>query len=166
MSKFSQLLKIIGGLSISYVIVIFFGPKLFINNTPTINKAYIASIREWPNSLRELPSKTSVLVASLFRFSDSSKTAEEQQRQIEKFKQDTGAVEVAFSQTEQQQAIAAIVKTENPIPNAVFNYLSKGVAAAPSENGGVVLRFDPTTGKNVRQFTLKDGRVIQIMTGE
>ena len=166
MSKFTQLLKIAGGLLASFVIVSFISPRLFVENTPALNVEYIASLKEIPNGLRELPSKTSTYFASLFNFSNASQTPQEQEKQLQKFTADTGAVEVPLSAKEVQQAGASAGQPVNPAPNAVFKYISTGVAASePDPSGKVIIRIDPETQKNIqyKRFKRPDGTYLDIM---
>lgn len=157
MTKLITLLKICGALLTSYFIVTFFGTKLFVDNTPTIDMQYIASFRE-------APSLVSVYISSLGSlFSNPDK---EIQKQVDEYKKETGAVEVAVSEEEQKTLVDSMSNPENPVPNAVFNFVSKGVAAsAPDKNGKVILRMDENTKKNIqyKRFTRKDGTTLDIM---
>jgi hypothetical protein len=153
MSNFFSALKIFIAMGIAYLFVISFGTRLFERNSPKINMQYIAS-------LRELPSKAKVTIASIGSIFSKKST----DTQIEEFKQKTGAIEVAIPDEEKKTLITTTGKTENPVPNAVFNYISQGVAAAqPSEGSGTVLRIDPKTNIEYKRYQRKDGTFIDIM---
>lgn len=157
MHKLTELLKIGGTLLFSYLLVSIISPRFFINNTPQVDVQYIASLRD---GVREAPSKAKVFMASLFTPKNSAKQVE---IQIEEFKKETGATEVAFSPVEETKLAETVMQTTNPVPNAVFNYMSKGVAASePDTQGNVVIRFEGET--KIREFTLKDGRIVRIMS--
>lgn len=157
MSKFFELLKIGGGMFAAYIFVVIVGARLFMPNSPEINMQYIAS-------LREIPSYTKVQLASLgslFKNKDAVI-----QKEVDTFKKKTGAVEIAVSKEEQKTLVDSVGQTTNPAPNAVFNYMSKGVAAsAPDAQGKVILRVDENTQQNIKykQFTRPDGSVLEIM---
>lgn len=153
--KFQNIGKIGISLVLSYLVAMVVGKNLFLGNSPQINMQYIAS-------LRETPSRVKVYLSSLPSMFQSNDV----QKKMDEFKQKTGAVEVAVTKEEQQKQVAAVAQTTNPAPNALFNYVSKGVAAsAPDKQGEVVLRLDPETQKNIeyKQFTRPDGTVLNIL---
>jgi len=153
MSKIIVLLKIAGGMLVSYLVVATIGTQLFEVNSPKINMQYIAS-------LRETPSKVWVSIASLGSMFNRPDT----QKQMEEFAKKTGATEIAVSAEELKTVAKSLENTTNPLPNAVFNYVSQGVATAKAaEEGEIIMRIDPKTNIEYRRFIRKDGTVLEIM---
>lgn len=154
--KLKGIFKIVGGMFISYLLVVLVVPILFLNNSPDVNIETIARLGESPSKMR-------VFFASLFAFSDSSQL----DRQIEDFKQKTGAVEEPIPETEQTRADYSDAYTKNPVPGAVYEYKAKGVAMTEDKkNNQTVLRIDPGTNVIHKRFTLPDGRTINVMIPE
>lgn len=150
-----HLFKIIVGIAVAYFISFFIGGRIFLMNTPHINEQYIAS-------LRETPSRVGVFITSLASFLQKDNT----QKEIERFKTETGSTEVAVSDTDKQKLIDSTSLVENPQPDALFNYVSKGVAASkPSTQGETVLRLDEQTQQNLeyKRFVRPDGTVLDIL---
>jgi len=137
MSKISFTLKIFFAMTTAYLLAIFCGTKFFKANSPRINTEYIASF--W-SSFEKKPSNT----------------------QMQQLHQKIGGIEMAISEEEQKKHISSLGKKENPIPNAVFQYISQGVATAKASEG-IVLRIDPETKREFRRFKLKDGTFIDIV---
>lgn len=147
--------KIILSLTLSYLLAIVIDRSLFLDNSPQINKQFIAS-------LQETPSRVEVYLSSIPLLFQQDNL----QKQIDDYKKKTGAVEVAVSTVEQQKVQDSLAQTTNPAPNALFNYISTGVAAStPDKQGEVVLRLDPQTQKNIeyKRFTRPDGSTLDIM---
>jgi hypothetical protein len=157
MQKIIEIIKIGFGLVLAYIFVIIVGNILFLNNTPQINMQYIAS-------LREIPSYVGTQLASLSTmFENKDALIQNNVAQLEK---QTGATEIPISSDEQKTMVDSVAQTTNSAPNAIFNYVSQGVAAsAPDTNGQVILRFDPKTQQNIeyKRFKRPDGTYIDIM---
>ena len=157
MNKPIELLKIVGGMLFAYGFAVLVGSNLFMVDSPKINTEYLAT-------LHEVPSYMEVQLASLkTTFSNKDRAVQDS---FDTFKKQTGATEIAISQNEQKKLVDSAAQLTNPAPNAIFNYVSKGVAAsAPNTDGQVVLRFDSQTQQNIeyKRFTRPDGTVLDIM---
>jgi hypothetical protein len=160
MSKLFEFLKIWSAMLAAYIVVATVGGKLFMTNSPKLNMEYIAS-------LREIPSYTKVQVSSLASlFTNKDKAV---QKQVDELKKQTGAVEVAVSKEEQKTLVDSMGHKTNPVPEAVFNYVAKGVAVtaksakAEGVQEQVVLRIDPETNIQYRRFQRPDGTFLDVM---
>jgi len=156
--KLFNLIKTTFGMLAAYLLVVLMGSNIFLKNSPKINMEYIAS-------LRETPSKISTYLSSLgSQFGNRDKILQEE---IETLKKETGVVEIAISTDEQKKLADSISQSSNPLPNAIFNYVSRGVAASVDEKSkqGVV-RIDPSTNIKYKRFSRPDGTFLDVMIVE
>ncbi len=157
MSKLFEILKIGGAMLGAYLIVATVGTNLFMSNSPQINMEYIAS-------LREIPSNAKVQLASLGSIFVNKDAAVK--KEIDSFKKETGAIEVAVSKEEKKTLVDSVGQKTNPVPNAVFNYMSKGVAAhEDTATGKTIIRVDESAQQQIeyKRFTRPDGTILDIM---
>lgn len=157
MSNIVTLFKICGALVLAYVLVVIINPRLFVDNSPVINKQFIASFRE-------APSYISVQFSALaYLFHNKNKAVLDEVSTIQK---EVGGTEVELTSDEKAQLVNASGSKTNPAPNAVFNYVSQGVAASEIDTQGhVVLRMDASTQQNMeyRRFTRSDGTTLDVL---
>ncbi len=111
-----------------------------------------------------LQTEPTVEITEIIKEEDAAKT----QQKIDEYKKKTGAVEIAVSKEEQKVLTESMGQKTNPVPDAVFNYISKGVAvtaksAQADEVNEVVLRVDPETQVEYKRFTRPDGTTLDIM---
>jgi len=139
-------IKTLGLILIAFFISTFLIKNLFLANTPKINTAFIAKLKQTPSLIASLPSK---LLDSLTKNPSTNKVASNVREQVVK--------------KEEASKVISSLHPITPPPNAIFKAVSKGVSAAEQDNGQVILKIEKGTQYKVRRFTLSDGRTIDIV---